>query len=259
MLVNSIRAEWTKLASTKSFAWTSILIVVLSWAFAALMGWGSKTALDSMNPDDMTNVPTLDAVTAVQGFELFGVMVIIIMATLLVTTEYRFKTINETIMMTPKRPIIALSKTIVYGLVAVVLSFFSTITSVLLFKWLAGDYGSEMKVFSGSSARVYVSTAVEALLVVVMSVGVAFLVRQTAGAIAIMLLWKLVLEDLITLIPKVGKNIKGYRPFTNLSAWVSDAKLDGAPWGTTGSIIYFAVWALVLFAIGVAVFVKRDA
>ena len=259
MLVNSIRAEWTKLASTKSFAWTSILIVVLSWAFAALMGWGSKTALDSMNPDDMTNVPTLDAVTAVQGFELFGVMVIIIMATLLVTTEYRFKTSNETIMMTPKRPIIALSKTIVYGLVAVVLSFFSTITSVLLFKWLAGDYGSEMKVFSGSSARVYVSTAVEALLVVVMSVGVAFLVRQTAGAIAIMLLWKLVLEDLITLIPKVGTHIKGYRPFANLSAWVSDAKLDGAPWGSTGSVIYFAVWALVLFAIGVAVLVKRDA
>lgn len=259
MLVNSIRAEWTKLASTKSFAWTSILIVVLSWAFAALMGWGSKTALDSMNPDDMTNVPTLDAVTAVQGFELFGVMVIIIMATLLVTTEYRFKTINETIMMTPKRPIIALSKTIVYGLVAVVLSFFSTITSALLFKWLAGDYGSEMKVFSGSSARVYVSTAVEALLVVVMSVGVAFLVRQTAGAIAIMLLWKLVLEDLITLIPKVGTHIKGYRPFANLSAWVSDAKLDGAPWGPTGSVIYFAVWALVLFAIGVAVLVKRDA
>lgn len=259
MLVNSIRAEWTKLASTKSFAWTSILIIVLSWAFAALMGWGSKTALDSMNPDDMTNVPTLDAVTAVQGFELFGVMVIIIMATLLVTTEYRFKTINETIMMTPKRPIIALSKTIVYGLVAVVLSFFSTITSVLLFKWLAGDYGSEMKVFSGSSARVYVSTAVEALLVVVMSVGVAFLVRQTAGAIAIMLLWKLVLEDLITLIPKVGTHIKGYRPFANLSAWVSDAKLDGAPWGSTGSVIYFAVWALVLFAIGVAVLVKRDA
>ena len=259
MLVNSIRAEWTKLASTKSFAWTSILIVVLSWAFAALMGWGSKTALDSMNPDDMTNVPTLDAVTAVQGFELFGVMVIIIMATLLVTTEYRFKTITETIMMTPKRPIIALSKTIVYGLVAVVLSFFSTITSVLLFKWLAGDYGSEMKVFSGSSARVYVSTAVEALLVVVMSVGVAFLVRQTAGAIAIMLLWKLVLEDLITLIPKVGTHIKGYRPFANLSAWVSDAKLDGAPWGSTGSVIYFAVWALVLFAIGVAVLVKRDA
>ena len=92
-----------------------------------------------------------------------------------------------------------------------------------------------------------------------MAVGVAFIVRQTAGAIAIILLWKLVLEDLITLIPKVGKNIKGYRPFTNLSAWVSDAKLDGAPWGTTGSIIYFAVWALVLFAIGVAVFVKRDA
>lgn len=259
MMVNSIRAEWTKLASTKSFAWTSILIIVLSWVFAALMGWGSKTALDSMNPDDMTNVPTLDAVTAVQGFELFGVMVIIIMATLLVTTEYRFKTINETIMMTPKRPIIALSKTIVYGLVAVVLSFFSTITSVLLFKWLAGDYGSEMKVFSGSSARVYVSTAVEALLVVVMSVGVAFLVRQTAGAIAIMLLWKLVLEDLITLIPKVGTHIKGYRPFANLSAWVSDAKLDGAPWGSTGSVIYFAVWALVLFAIGVAVLVKRDA
>lgn len=258
MLVNSIRAEWTKLASTKSFAWTSILIVVLSWAFAALMGWGSKTALDSMDPEDMGEVSTFNAITATQGFELFGVMVIIIMATLLVTTEYRFKTINETIMMTPKRPIVAISKTIVYGVVAVVLSFFSTIISVPIFKWLAGGYGSEMKVFSGSSGRVYVTSAVEALLVVVMAIGVAFLIRQTAGAIAIMLLWKLVLEDLITLIPKVGNHIKGYRPFANLSAWVSDAKLDGAPWGSTGSVIYFAVWALVLFAIGVAVLVKRD-
>ncbi|HJD69211.1 MAG TPA: ABC transporter permease, partial [Corynebacterium kroppenstedtii] len=237
----------------------SILIVVLSWAFAALMGWGSKTALDSMDPEDMGEVSTFNAITPTQGFELFGVMVIIIMATLLVTTEYRFKTINETIMMTPKRPIIAISKTIVYGVVAVVLSFFSTIISVPIFKWLAGGYGSEMKVFSGSSGRVYVTSAVEALLVVVMAIGVAFLIRQTAGAIAIMLLWKLVLEDLITLIPKVGNHIKGYRPFANLSAWVSDAKLDGAPWGSTGSVIYFAVWALVLFAIGVAVLVKRDA
>ena len=261
MLINSIRAEWTKLTSTKSFYWTSALIVVLSCGFSIIMGLAMKSAMESSKPEDLQDGGALlfSPVTAVQGFSGFGTMVIIIMATLFVTTEYRFKTMNASIMVTPKRPIIVVSKAVVYGVVAAVLAFITSVGCVVSFKAFAGEHGKEVAVFSHEANRTHMAAIVQTLLVVIFAIGVAFLVRQTAGAIAIMLLWTTVIEGLLMVIPKVGTRVKGYLPFANLDAWVRDTRASGAPWDETGSLLYFAAWALVLFVAGVVVFTKRDA
>ena len=45
--------------------------------------------------------------------------------------------------------------------------------------------------------------------------GVGTLIRQSAGAISLLLLWPLVIESMATLIPKVGKYISEFGPFNN--------------------------------------------
>ena len=48
-------------------------------------------------------------------------------------------------------------------------------------------------------------------------------------------------------------------PFTNADAFTGMRDLEDAPWGQTGSILYFGAWCVVLFVVGVVMLKKRDA
>ena len=50
---------------------------------------------------------------------------------------------------------------------------------------------------------------------IVLAVAVGALIRQSAGAIAVLLLWPLLIENLVGIIPKVGEKIQPFLPFKN--------------------------------------------
>ena len=92
-----------------------------------------------------------------------------------------------------------------------------------------------------------------------LAIGVAYLLRHTAGAMAVVLLWSLVLEDLVNFIPKVSDEIYPYMPFLNMRSAVNLNDVNNAAWGQGGSMIYFAAIALVVFLAGLVALRRRDA
>ena len=98
-----------------------------------------------------------------------------------------------------------------------------------------------------------------AAMIVMISQGVALLLRQTAGSVALMLIWFMGLEQIFRVVPKVGQDIVGFLPFENLNAFVNDFALDGVPWDVKGSGAFFLLWAVVAWAAGVVVLQRRDA
>ena len=98
-----------------------------------------------------------------------------------------------------------------------------------------------------------------AALVVMISQGIALLLRQTAGTVALMLIWFMGLEQIFRLVPKFGADIVGYLPFENLNAFVNELTLDGVGWGPYGSGAYFVAWVIVAWVAGVVVLQRRDA
>ncbi|MFI9387993.1 hypothetical protein [Kutzneria sp. NPDC052558] len=236
-----LTVERIKLFSTRSPWWCVILAVALTVGFTILLVANSGGLLPL-------------TVSTTQLAHNFGLMVIMVMATLAITTEYRFGTIKATFQAVPDRTAVLLAKTVVVaalaGVVGEVVAFACWGVSRLikpdadLALQTAGDWRNVAGV-----GLVFAGGAVLAL-------GVGLLVRQTAAAVAAILVWSLLVESLVGLIPTIGVKIQAWLPFLVASHFLNGdqaATTAGGP-GATGGIDYaFGPWVSLLYFAGVAV------
>lgn len=272
MLVNTMRSEWIKLRSTKSFYWTTVLIIAFAVGWALLMGFANGYAYqDALDTDNVANLASFGdpadvfgVSTAVSGLQLFGIMIVIVQAVIIVTGEYANGTARISALAAPRRWQLPVAKAIVYGTITAVLFLVMGILSVVLMSvtaraQLADTSLADSLALSADGAwSVLLLLVLESVLVVAIAVGVGYLLRRTAGAVALLLLWVLLLEDLLGAIPKVGDWITPYLPFKNMNAGILQEPLADAPWGVGGSVAYFAVFSLVVFVAGILVLRRRD-
>lgn len=202
-----------------------------------------------------------------QAFINFGLMVIMVMAALAVTTEYRFGTIRATFLAVPKRTSALVAKTTVVALLAggvgeaIAFAAWGVAKLVKPNVDIAIDTAGEWRNVAGAGLVF--------LLAAVLAVAVGMLVRQTAGAVAILLVWPLLVESLVGLIPKIGDDIQRWMPFQNADHFLTAGNAAAPagqggpvinfPFGAWGSLVYFAAIAFGLLVIALVVAKKRDA
>lgn len=259
-------AERIKITSTKSPWWCTVVIIVLGLGLAAVIGFTAKTSLNSFNdqiaegkqPNVDPFLPTLpDAVAGVSGF---GVLVLIILATLAVTSEYRFGVIRTTFQAVPNRSSVLIAKAGLIGVFGAVLTFLLTFGAYAIAKLTAGSEAGAALTLSGDAAwRAIYGVPIYAFLSVLLAVGVGTLLRQSAGAIALLLLWPLLIESLFNLFGTVGTKVLPFLPFANANHFLGSSQGIDFHWGPWGSLIYFTVFVLVIFGAGLVVVNKRDA
>ncbi|NLA56120.1 MAG: multidrug ABC transporter permease [Corynebacterium humireducens] len=253
MFLNILAAEFTKLRTTASFWWTTLLFILIGLGWAALTG---STTLPAEG-----GFPTLWASATATTVYLIGFPVLMIQAVMIVTTEYRYHVQSATYMAVPRRWTVALAKLLLYAAFAAALTFVVVVVGFYLAKWLAPASAGEMfRPFRDAAAQeiMWVYPAAAAMLVMI-SQGVALLLRQTAGTVALMLIWFMGLEAVFRLIPRVGHRIGSYLPFENLRSFLTDHPLEEVPWGIHGAGAYFLLWAAVAWVLGVVVLQRRDA
>ncbi|MDJ0393257.1 ABC transporter permease [Rhodococcus sp. G-MC3] len=262
-----LAAERIKITSTKSPWWCTIAVVILGLGLGAIIGITSKVGLTSYNdqiaegnkPDFEPFLPSaFDAVGS--GVGGFGVMVLMILAALTVTSEYRFGVIRTTFQAIPNRASVLVAKAVLIGAFGFVLSFVLGLGAFYLAKLFAGaDAGVLLSFDVDGTWRVIYGTAILAFLQIIVAVGVGALLRQSAGAIALLLLWPLVIENLFGLFGSVGRAIQPFLPWQNANHFLgSDGGID-FHWGPIGSLIYFIAFTAVVFGAAVFVVNRRDA
>ncbi|AZA10631.1 multidrug ABC transporter permease [Corynebacterium gerontici] len=225
-----LKAEWTKLRSTKAFWWTSGLFFFFSFGFALLI----RRTLDQ----------SAELSALLMGMQSFGTLVLAVQSIMVITSEYRYNSQNVTFLAVPSRLRVAAVKWLIYALIVVLL-----VTIAVLFIAPFGE---------GSVWKAWCVNVCGALALMTLSQGVAYITRQAAGAIAIVFLWQFALEPALAFIPKAGA-VYRYAPFNNYGAFLLQRPVADVPWGWQGSGLYFAAWALVMMAIGVTLLLKRDA
>jgi ABC-2 type transport system permease protein len=92
----------------------------------------------------------------------------------------------------------------------------------------------------------------------VLAVAVGMLVRQTAAAVSIVLVWTLLLEQLVQVVPNVGEDVHRWMPFVNAGNATTAGAAD-MPFGPWGSLAWFAAIAAALFVAGLVAVNRRDA
>lgn len=253
MFFNVLRSEWTKLRTTRSFWWTSALIIVLSVAFAALTG-------SFATGEDLVTTLLLAGNTVAVVY-VVGFLVLIVQAIMMFTMEFRYGYQQQSFLATPKRWVVALAKWLLYVVIAMTITFVTVLLCFYVAKWLASDLASStLDVWNDREAlRIMWQYPVGAALLVTFASGIALLLRQSAGAIALILMWHLALEDLAGMLPRVGEAIGKYGPFTNLRSFITNFQTSDPGWEVQFGAVYFGIWAVVLLLAGLVVLEKRDA
>lgn len=247
-----LNAERIKLTSTKSPMWCSLIAVVVSVGFAAMIGAAYKAADSSAdNSFGEFSMPLTQA-----GAAQFGAMLVMIMSALAVTTEYRFGVIRTTFQAIPNRTQVIGGKALLLAVIAAVLGLVISLASFLVAQAISGV---SLSISDGSNARALFGIPIYFALLAVLAVGVGTLIRQSAGAISLLLLWPLVIESLATLIPKVGKYIGEFGPFNNVTYFLGNEGMYDFHWGPWGALLYFAAFVAIVFGASLFVVNKRDA
>ena len=115
---------------------------------------------------------------------------------------------------------------------------------------------------SDLDGRLVGAIALYAGLAAVLGVGVGALIRASAGAVALLLLWPLVAEPMLGNLPNISPEVGPYLPFANAFTFTGVQWLypDYAmPWGELGSIVYFAAATAAVFVAALVTVNRRDA
>ncbi|GAB3813845.1 ABC transporter permease [Kribbella italica] len=251
-----IAVERIKLFTTRSPWWCMIIAAVLTIGLAAL----STAFLDASDEASATVFMT-------QGGAQLSQMVMMVMAALAVTTEYRFGTIRTSFQAVPQRAALLLGKTFVVAVLAGLVGLIASFGAWLIGSLLAG--GADLSINTGAEWRLLAGQGIVFALSAVIAVAVGILIRQSAGAIAILILWPLLVESLFTLIPKIGDDLAKWAPFANGSSFLNQGQEMGlagefaggtdyalSPWW---ALLYFAGWAAALMILALLSASKRDA
>lgn len=177
-------AEWTKIRSVKSTAWSLILFVVLTIGLTALFTW--LVAANWTGPHSARRDASIvaDPVSFIFGAGIgLGQLTICVLGVLVISSEYSSGVIRASLLAVPRRVTVLAAKVTVFALLALV------VAEVVAFgSFLAGAAILHSKVaVSLHDPGVLRATAGAGLYLTVLglfSLGVGALIRHTAGAIS---------------------------------------------------------------------------
>jgi ABC-2 type transport system permease protein len=245
-----LTAERIKLFSTRAPWWCTALAIVASLGFAVVFVIFGGDEI----PVTVSNTQTASS---------FGLTVILVLAVLAAATEYNWGTIRTTYQAVPKRAPALLAKAVVVslwcGLVGLVIGFGSWGLGVLL------KPDADLALNSAADWRAVAGQGLVFLFTGVLGVGVGMLLRSTALALAVTLVWTQLVEGLVFLIPGVGRDIYEWLPFFSAGQFIgggltaSALNLGELPLGPLGYGAYYASICVILFVIGVVMNQVRDA
>ena len=256
-ILRSARSEWIKFWTLRSTWITSFIAIALTVLFGA--GLAASLGQSEEYQDKAMNLIT-------SGLT-FGQIVVAVLGALIITGEYSSGQIRSSLAAGPRRGRLLLSKAVVLSVSSFLLGSVSIFLSWAISKPFLGEHAGSLtdSHYFGhiwGSGLVFVGIAL-------MTLGLGFLLRSTAGAITVVVSLLFVITIPLQLAASKWEWINkviGCLPST-VSESVSDPFQRTTEWGAQGvqflshgqAVAVFAAWALVPLIIAWFVFSRRDA
>jgi hypothetical protein len=261
-LPQSLRAEWIKLRSVRSTAWTLLAGVGLTLLFTALVCSTSTTSGGSpghRGDNDIVRDSLFGA--------WIGQIAFVLLAVLAIASEHSTGTIRATFAANPRRWAAIASKALLVGGLVLLTALLASVASFVLGQWLLRGNGfdyqggyPEVTLADGFALRAVVGTALYLTALALLALGIGTIVRGTAVAISLVLGLLLVPAVAVGLLPeRAGDLVQKLSPTAGLAVQQTFERPDNIPAGPwTGLGVAFA-WALAALALGLWLVRRRDA
>ncbi|MEV6525080.1 ABC transporter permease [Longispora sp. NPDC051575] len=234
--VNVIRAEWSKVWSLRSTAWSLLATAVLSVAIG--MGAVFFTHLQEGDDGSKTNA-------SLTGF-MIGQLAICVLGVLIATGEYTTGQIRVTLAAVPDRTRFLLAKAVVAATVATSGGLVIGFATFAAGQSLLGRHSASLS--EPEVLRSLIGVGLYSGVLGVFSMACGFLIRHSAGAISAVMGVLYIGPVVLFLLGEFGFAVAQWWP-TGAGARIMDPNGEN-PWGGLG---IFAGWTMVLL---VAAWVK---
>ena len=238
-----VRSEWTKLRSTRSTWWCTALFVLLVGG----AGWLAAATTQAAPRADIA------VSAALTGFG-FGPVPLVVLAVLVVSSEFRSGLALASFTAVPRRSRLLLAKTVVVVAWSVLLTAVVAASCLVAARALTAVPGGIPPTDPAVLRQLWLQVA-GAALVAVLAVGLGALLRSTAGALGAALALVLVLPPVLA-IAGTGLSIRMSRWLPALRVG-EDAFLSVATSWQTGLVVAGA-WAAAAWVLGAFLLSGRD-
>jgi ABC-type transport system involved in multi-copper enzyme maturation permease subunit len=243
--------EWIKLRSLRSTTLTLAITVALLIGFGLLFSSlvGSGEGPDQEDFSDPTSITLGGVMLAALATAVLGV--------LMSAGEYATGTIRATLAAVPSRLPVLWGKVVVFAVVSFVLMFVAALGAFLAGQSVLSSRDMDTAALSDPGVfRAVVGAAVYLTGAGLIGLAVGVLLRNTAGAITLVVGALFVVPGLIQLLPSSWNDAIGPNLPSNAATSVMSVQTAGDSLSPGSGLAVFAVYIVVLLA-GAAVLLKR--
>ncbi|MDQ1396860.1 MAG: type transport system permease protein [Acidimicrobiaceae bacterium] len=256
ILLASVRAEWTKLRSVRSTAWSLLVTLVITIGLGALFCAARVSRWDRLDPGERLNFdPT--------SFSLNGLflaqLAIGVLGVLVISSEYTTGQIRASLGAVPQRRTMLAAKVIVFSVVTFVVGLIACLSAFAIGQSIFTAKHAGVSLSDPSVLRAVIGGGLYLAVLGAFGIGLGAILRRTAGAIATLVGFLLVLPILVNFLPSpwnddIGRYLPGQAGGAIFQV-VRDSNSLG-PW--TGFAV-FCAYAAVALVLGAVLLSRRDA
>ena len=195
-MIRLVRAEWTKLFTTR--VWIGLLlgaVALVGGLTALLTGLAGQTGRNGQQGLPPVADPQFQQVALSQIAN--AAVFVVILGIIGMTQEYRHRTATPTFLTTPRRGQVVVAKVLAYLLVGIPFAAIATGVNLVVLEIYARARGAAPDL-SGDNLRVIAGAGIALVIYAVIGVGVGALLRNQVGAIVAALVYLYVLEPIIS-------------------------------------------------------------
>jgi ABC-2 type transport system permease protein len=260
-IAGTLRSEFTKLRSVRSTYWSLILLVLAGFAWTVADSLGTARNWPHMAAQDKIGFDATQ--TSVVGVALLGQLVILVLGTLVLTSEYSTGMIRTSLAVMPRRAVLYWSKAAVFAAVSVVIALGTSLAVFLVGQSLLHSTGESASLSQPGALRAVLLTGLFVALSGVLAYGLGAIVRNTAGGITASF-------GLLFLLPQLAKALPGSW-YADLERWLPGGNIVPAitssqsqllnpnMFSAWGEFAVFCGYAVILLGVGAVLFSRRDA
>jgi len=250
-----LRSEWTKLRSVRSTGWTLAITVVLGIGVSVIVT--AETRAHWSTTDHQGFDPISTSLIGV----FIGQFAVGVLGVLVMSSEYGTGTIRSTLAAAPRRPLVLSAKVLVFGAVALVVGEVVAFVAFFVGQALLSAPAVHASLSTPGAWRAVVGSGLYIAVLGLFSLGLATVIRHTAGAISAFVGILLVLPLVVAALPSsLQSDVRRFLPDRIGSELINGNGFGfpGAfsPW--IGFLIMCGYTAALLVAGGVLM-VRRDA
>jgi ABC-2 type transport system permease protein len=248
-MIRLVRAEFLKLRTTQVWFWMLMGTIAVS----GLLVVGQIAPRDGVRTSD--KVPELFASSST------AYLVVFVLGVLGITTEFRYQTITPTVLQTPSRWAIITAKMIAYAVAGAVYAAVAVATQLAVaVPWLKAK---NVTVDFGNADVRHTIIGVFAVVALfgIVGLGVGALLRNQIVAVTLGVIFLLVLQNLLVVIPGV-KHVFPFLPggaVASILTITGDRTANGVELlSPGGGVVVLLAWAFIPAILGASITMNRD-